>query len=227
MTRPSLAALCLPLWLICAAPVSAQEVPDPVVRPAEEQPIGIFVVDARGVWARFKGNNAIGTALGVDPNVGLPTRGLGLALGAHAYPVRRRSFALGIGAEWLLRAQGSRTYPNASDPSPAGPTVTTRLTAFSPQVSLNFGRRMGYSYLSGGLGSAAFTAERGSAPFAGDAPRVRAINYGAGARWFAQKHVAFSLDLRFYAISPQAATAARPAFPRETVLVFSAGLSAR
>jgi hypothetical protein len=36
--------------------------------------------------------------------------------------------------------------------------------------------------------------------------------------------VAVSLDLRFYAINPQEATGARPAFPRMTIVTFNAGL---
>ena len=102
-----------------------------------------------------------------------------------------------------------------------------RLTALSPQVSLNFGKRDGWSYLSGGIGWASLTTEFDDMPFEDPASRPRAINYGGGARWFAKKHLAFSLDLRFYAISPQEATVERPAVPRMTVMVFSAGISAR
>ena len=32
--------------------------------------------------------------------------------------------------------------------------------------------------------------------------RLKTINYGGGARWFAKAHVAFSFDVRFYAINP-------------------------
>ena len=51
------------------------------------------------------------------------------------------------------------------------------------------------------------------------------INYGGGARWFTNRHTAVSLDLRFYAVNPQEATAARPAQPRMTILTFSAGVA--
>ena len=103
----------------------------------------------------------------------------------------------------------------------------TRLTAVSPQVSLNFGKRDGWSYLSGGIGWANFTTELQDDPFEDPESSPRAINYGGGARWFAKKRVAFSLDLRFYAISPQPATLLRPGFARVTVMVFSAGVSLR
>ena len=31
---------------------------------------------------------------------------------------------------------------------------------------------------------------------------LNTINYGGGARWFIKPHVAFSFDVRFYAINP-------------------------
>jgi hypothetical protein len=53
--------------------------------------------------------------------------------------------------------------------------------------------------------------------------RTRTFNYGGGARWFSKKHVALSLDLRFYAINAQLQTTARPAVSRMTLVVFSVG----
>lgn len=228
MTRSSLAALCLPACLLLASPVFAQEPPSPpLVVPLAPEPISGFVIDARGAMGRFKQLPAIGTALGVDANTNLPGRGLGLTIGGHVYPLRRRSIALGLGGEVLLRMQGSRTVGAETENGPEGPTVTMRMSALSPQVSLNFGKRSGWSYLSGGIGWASFAAERADAPLPDAETRPRAINYGGGARWFAKERVAFSLDLRFYAISPQEATAGRPAFPRQTIMVIGAGVSMR
>ena len=59
---------------------------------------------------------------------------------------------------------------------------------------------------------------------AGRRGRLQTINYGGGARWFINEHVAVSLDLRFYAINPQEATLTRPAFPRVTIMAFNAGV---
>lgn len=224
------AALLIASALLFTAPARAQ-VPDPVPVPALEEPIERFVVDARGVFARFKANAAIAEALGIEPT-DLPTRGLGLVVGGHVYPVRTGSFALGLGGELLLRARGSSNLPPGilsapgEDP-PDGPVVVTRMTALSPQVSLNFGKRNGWSYLSGGIGWASLTTELEDSPLEDPVSRPRAINYGGGARWFTKKHLAFSLDLRFYAVSPQEETLTRPAFPRMTVIVFSAGIAAR
>lgn len=224
----------LGLLLLCLATPTAASAQDPTAppqeptpAPLEKPPIALFVADARGVMANFKKPPALGTALGVDAEQNFADRGFGLVVGGHVYPLRRKAFALGIGGELLLRAQGSRTAPPATADGPDGPTVTTRMTAVSPQVSMNFGRRDGYSYVSGGIGSAKLAFERKDTPFADDDPSVRTINYGGGARWFAKKHLAFSLDLRFYAIRPQDATAARPAVPRMTVMMFSAGVSVR
>ena len=191
-----------------------------------DEPIAPFVLDARGTWGRLKQLPAIAETLDVK-STDLPTRGLGLVVGAHVYPVRSRNFALGLGGELLLRARGSRTVAPAVEDGPEGAAVVTRMTALSPQLSLNFGRRTGWSYLSGGIGWASFTSELEDAPFEDPESRPRAINYGGGARWFAKKHLAFSLDLRFYSIGAQEATTARPAFPRMTMMVFSAGVSVR
>jgi hypothetical protein len=101
--------------------------------------------------------------------------------------------------------------------------VKTRFAAVSPQLSFNFGASEGWSYISGGLGWSTFDVRlEQSAP--GDSePRRKTINYGGGARWFTRQHVALSIDLRWYAVSPQLATAGSPALPRMTVMVFSVG----
>lgn len=224
MPRMIRAALLLGALLALPAAALAQEPAPPL--PLPEEPIGPFVVDARGVLARFKALPAVAAEVGVDAT-DLPTRGLGLVVGGHVYPLRGRAWALGLGGELLLRAQGSRTIEAATEDGPDGPTVVTRMTAVSPQVSLNFGRKEGYSYVSGGLGWATFTTERKDSPLADAETRPRTINYGGGARWFTKKHLAFTVDLRFYAVRPQEATVERPGFPRMTVMVFSAGIAGR
>jgi hypothetical protein len=203
------------LTLLAAAPHAA----------AQDAPIGAFAADARAVWGRFKDDPAVAAALNVT-RVNLPTRGLGLVGGAHWYPVRLGRVTLGIGGEVLL-SRGSRTLEVADDAAAAGPTVKTRLSALSPQLSFNFGGRDGWSYISGGLGVASFTSEREDRPLAGSDSRTKTINYGGGARWFTKKHLALSVDMRFYAISPQDATTLRPAFPRMTLVVFSVGAGFR
>jgi len=235
------------LWIVLlvsgAAEVSAQ--------PAE--PIGPYVIDARGTLARFKGDAVLAGQLGPDVNAeDLPTRGLGLAAGAHWYPLRRGRVTFGIGGELIL-ARDARG-PSESDTAapPAGPVVTTRMSGFSPQISLNFGHNEGWSYISGGMGRARLTAERegGVTPPAGSGPvaggpgvvvtpvvsatstdgslgRVRMINYGGGARWFTSPRLAFTFDVRFYTIDAQESAGTSIGYPRSRFMAISVGASIR
>ena len=220
----TLAALLFGACLALPAIAAAQDPAPPP--PLLEEPIGPFVVDARITMARFKAAPSVAESLGVAA-ADLPTRGLGLVVGGHFYPVRGRAFALGVGGEVLVRARGSRTIAPVVEDGPDGPTVITRITAISPQVSLNFGRRTGYSYLSGGIGWGSFTTELKDSPVAIAETRPRVINYGGGARWFTSQHLAFSLDLRFYKMGVQQVAVQRPAYPAATMMVFSAGISSR
>jgi hypothetical protein len=187
------------------------------------EPIGPVAVDIRVALPRFKEDANVASALGVSSD-NLPGRGLGLSGGVHWYPGRLGRVTIGLGGE-LLVAHGSNTPEPQDDTTAAGPTVNTRLTVLSPQLSLNFGSARGWSYLTAGLGWAGFVTERADDPV-GDAPsHPLVLNYGGGARWFAKEHVAFTFDLRFYAISAQEATIARPAYPKMTMMVISAGVA--
>ena len=203
------------LALISASTAVAQPAPPP---------IGAYVVDVRGALARFKEDPNVAATLDVSEE-NLPTRGLGLATGAHWYPLRQGKITFGLGGE-LLFARDSRTI-DATDTTPEGPTVRTRLTAIAPQISFNFGHRDGWSYISGGLGWARLTSVRTDAADVDGAGRTQTINYGGGARWFTSPRRAFTFDLRFYAISPREATATVPSYPRQRIMVISAGMSFR
>ncbi|MGE0813935.1 MAG: hypothetical protein AB7O28_09370 [Vicinamibacterales bacterium] len=146
----------------------------------------------------------------------VPGRGFGGEAGASVFvgPGRFRRLALGVTA---LGAQGRAT---ALD----GPTVTTRLLALAPQATLAFGHRDGWSYLSAGAGAASVRSEADG----GDPSPVSwglVVHYGGGARWFVSRHVAVSLDLRFWALTPRAATAARAAGAANTRVALGAGVS--
>ena len=198
-----------------------------LVRPADAQVnerIQPLVADARLTWVRFKEDGGIASAIGVSP-ANLPTRGFGFLLGAHWYPLRGSQVALGIGGEFLS-ARDNRTLEATEEGGPEGPTVETRFSSLAPQLSINFGRKDGWSYISGGIGSAVLTAERTDQPV-GEGSRVRTINYGGGARWFTKKHLAVSVDLRFYSVGEQPATATRPAFPKSKMMVISGGIAIR
>lgn len=191
----------------------------------QREPVGPFAADVRGALARFKEDAALAATLDVDPS-NLPTRGLGLAVGAHWYPVRRGRISLGVGGE-LLWARDSRTGETEEGATAPAPTVTTRLSMLSPHVSLNFGHRDGWSYISGGIGRAGLTAERNDVSSPGDAGQTRMTHYGGGARWFTGPHLAFTFDVRFYTINGRPAAGTRPAFPRTRMMVISAGISLR
>ena len=220
--------LVLALLLSSGVTMTAQEQdPVPLPQPLQSEPIGFFVVDARGVMANLKPSNVIAANVGRAESTDLPGRGFGLTVGAHVYPIRGRRFALGVGADLLLRARGSNTIEAATEEEPDGPTIETRMTAFAPQVSLNFGKREGWSYVSAGIGPASIVTELADDPFPDAESQPSAFNYGGGARWFAKTHFAFTFDVRFYRIGAQAATTSRPGYPGLTVTVLSAGVSLR
>jgi hypothetical protein len=192
----------------------------------QKEPIGRFAADARVAFPGYKAPTGVADALNVEP-VNLPTRGFGLVFGAHVYPIRAGKITFGLGGE-LITSRRSRTPGQTqTTATTAAPAVETRFSSFAPQFSFNFGSRQGWSYISGGLGWSSFTIERTDKPLPDAASRPRTINYGGGARWFAKKHLAFAVDLRFYALSPQEAVPGRPAFPRMTIATFSAGVSVK
>lgn len=207
-----------------AAPAAPASPAQPVVVPVPPpRPVSGFVVDARGVLAKFGQRPDTAAALGVNPE-DVPGPGLGVSAGAHVYPLRLGRVALGIGGEVVLARRGRQPIDGSGEPD--GPDLTSRLLTFSPQVSANFGNRNGWSYVSVGMGTASF--ETWASDDENPDRRVRAINYGGGARWFMSSHVAFTIDLRFYAISPGLADEANPiARPRARLMVLSAGISAR
>ena len=204
------ASTCAIAWLLTS----------PVIATAQGvEPIGRFVVDVRGSIPLYGQNEKLAANEGLFP-FQLPSRGLGIDVGGHLYPLRWRWITFGVGIS-LLTSAGERAASD-NDPVVDGPTVRTTFSAVSPQLSFNFGSKEGWSYLSGGLGSSQLMistepVSRGSA---------RTLNYGGGVRWFVKRHLAFTLDLRFYAISPQlAAEAGGAATPRMTLMVVSSGVS--
>ena len=193
--------------------------------PAEKLPIARYVLDARVDFPKFKQDVAIANAIGVGV-LNLPTRGFGVVFGAHVYPLRLGIVTLGVGGEWVS-AHRSRTLNTGTAAAPQTVTVNTRFSTIAPQISFNFGSRNGYSYISGGIGRANFTAERNDQPLPDPESGSKTINYGGGARWFVKKHLAVSMDIRFYAVNPQLTTATRPGYPRMTLVAMNGGISIR
>lgn len=211
------------LFFVCTATSIAAQ--DPVPPPLPPEPMTVFVVDARGAMASLKQDTTLAAALDVEP-LELPSRALGFVVGAHVYPIRRKGFALGVGAE-LLRVRGSNTVAAETEDEEDGPVLKTRWNHFSPQVSVNFGARNGWSYATVGLGRSSLTVEREDDPQEDPESQVGTLNYGGGARWFLNRHVAFTIDLRFYSIGAQEAAEGRIATPKMRLRVLSAGISIR
>lgn len=206
------AGLVLAAWLSTARPVFAQE--------GIDRPIGRFVLDVRGSITPFGETTEFAAGRGLDGSL-TPGLGLGFEAGAHLYLYRWRVVTFGLGAT-VHASRGDRRASDL-DVDPDGPTIRKQLVAISPQLSLNFGGRDGWSYISGGLAPSRLSL------FAlgtdDTSRRTRTLNYGGGGRWFTNDHVAFSLDLRFYALTPLEQTATEPGSPRMTVMVFSIGAS--
>jgi hypothetical protein len=158
-----------------------------------------------------------------------PGRGLGFELGAHVYVWRWRALALGVGATWLT-ARSTATPAEVEGDTTTAPTipeVTTRITTFAPQLSLNFGHSLGWSYLSAGLGRSNVESE---ATLAGSVftPRmsdgVKTLNYGGGARWFLNDHLGVGFDVRWHNLSLVSASATHPGAPRASLIAAGAGI---
>jgi hypothetical protein len=191
----------------------------------EDLPIGRYVADLRFNFPKFKQDPNVASSIGVATE-DLPTRGFGLVVGAHVYPLRLGIVTIGLGGE-ISKATRGRTTNTGTDTAPVEVGVDTRFSAVSPQISFNFGARDGWSYISGGIGWSKYTTENRAHPLPDAESATKTINYGGGARWFARKHLAFGFDVRFYAVNPQLATATRPGFPRMTLLSLCGGISVR
>jgi len=200
-------------------------------RPAEAQdpppPIGPFVVDLHGVVPRFGNDPTLAESRGLT-EADLPGSGIGISAGAHAYFLKYRSITIGAGGGLTIGRSPMPILSGQPDPSSGLRAVTETLTSFLSELSLNFGDGNGWSYLSGGIGTSTWSiVPEGAQPLLVDDERRKTINYGGGARWFAKKHLAFSLDVRFYEIAAGTAQVALPASPRTRLLVIGAGISLR
>lgn len=206
-------AVLLLLFVTSAAPASAQQL----------QPLPIAAADLRLFYSGLGQDPVTATDLGVSADR-LPKRGLGGVVGLHIYPLRGRSMALGLGGEWMI-ARGRAQATDAETGTAIGLPIEQRLNGLSPQISLNFGHREGWSYLSAGMGPLSFETFEGDLPPAEGPPKKATINMGGGARWFSTSHLAFSFDVRFYLTRPQESVGSQPGRGRSRLLVLSGGVS--
>lgn len=191
------------------------------VAPVAVEKMPWVAVDIRAGFPAI-GDDALTLAgLRLTSPVDMPTRALTGVVGIHVYPLRSMRWKLGLGAE-LLRGRGHLQKKDVKG-KPVGDPINRTLDALSGQVSLNFGRGQGWSYLTVGAGPFGFDSFRGEGP--GDGVGTSTINAGGGARWFKWRHVAITADMRFYLTKAAEGTA--PTAPRgaKRILVLSAGLS--
>jgi hypothetical protein len=206
-------AVLLPFFIASAEIARAQDAPPR---------IPLFVIDLHGSLPRFPQDN---TALAMSRGMGLaelPGTGLGLQAGVHMYPLKWKAITFGIGGE-LATGRAKQTPAAGLDNVRSS---VEEFTSIAPQLSFNFGTGNGWSYISGGIGTAiwALTPE-GQEGFPADSDRLRTTNYGAGARWFMKSHVAFSFDVRVYTIDAGFSYFGLPASPRTVLLIIAAGVS--
>jgi len=191
---------------------------------AQEPPprIGPIVLDLHGTIPRFPDEDpALAASRGLSISE-LPGTGLGVEAGAHLYFFRWRAITFGFGGE-IVTARAKQTPPAAAKGLQA---VTEGFRSLGSQLSFNFGSGKGWSYLSGGIGRSNWSIVPDKVPrIPADDDVLKTINYGGGARWFIRSHLAFSFDVRFYALNPGTPSAGYPASPRTTFLSIGAGVS--
>ena len=186
--------------------------------------IPLFVADARGFYSGLGRDPVTAADLLVAPEE-MPNRGFGGVTGVHIYPFRGRSVALGFGGEMIF-ARGRAVTESETEDFPST-IVNQRLFGLSGQFSLNFGYRNGWSYITGGTGPMSFGSYLTDTAPLESAPKSMTLNYGAGARWFAWRHIAFAVDVRFYQTRPEDRTVFYPARGRSSLRILSAGISIR
>jgi hypothetical protein len=201
------------LWLVCTGVASAQQL----------KPIPPFAFDLRGFYSGLGQDPVTAAALGVQ-DTDLPNRGLGAVAGIQIYLLRRGGFAFGIGGETMM-AHGKAQQQDAVTGDPVGLPIVQNVRSLSGQVSLNFGHRYGWSYISVGMGPLTFATYQGDTAPADPAPSASTPNFGGGARWFSNEHLAFCFDVRFYQTAPSSDSPVYPPRQRMRLLVMSAGIS--
>jgi hypothetical protein len=213
------AVLCL---LLAAAPVAAQT----------SERIPLFTIDVHGATVGLP--QAEGWVPVVPAETVLPGRSWGVVAGGTVYPFRLGFVTFGIGAT-LTTAKGkskSLTIVSGSGSSRTTrvtPIVQTGITNLAPQLSINFGRRLGWSYVSAGIGSSKVTS---SADAVATTPAIavpeswnQAINFGGGAKWFMKEHLGAGFDVRFVKLGSRSATDTLPSAKRTQVWNISVGIS--
>ena len=212
----------LVLFMLVAVPASAQT--------SERLPW--FAVDVHAGTVGLP--QAEGWVPVVPAETELPGRAWGGIVSGTVYPFRLGLVTFGVGAS-LTTARGKsepvtiETTSGSTTTTAVMPIVRTGITNLAPQLSINFGQKLGWSYLSAGVGRSKVTS---SADAVGTTPGIvvpdswnSALNFGGGARWFMKKHLGAGFDVRFVKLGSRSATATLPAAKRTQLWTISAGIS--
>jgi len=218
MHRPALVAFVFALVMATTATATAQT----------KDPLPRLVLDAQGVFGGLPTSD--GWVPTVPAETPIPGHGLGVGGGVHVNVFRLGVATFGIGGSAIFVKKANAPFKTTAG-VPTTPSVTTEVTSLNPQISINFGRRLGWSYLSGGYSTAKVKSSAsafGTTVPAAAAPELwnPGFNYGGGARWFMKRHLAASFDVRFVQLSSRAATAENPVFALRSKMVnFLVGIS--
>lgn len=170
----------------------------------------------------------------VSADTELPGRAWGAGVGGTVYPLRVGIMTLGVGASFTTARGESASLSIVSGSGSSAttrvtPAVRTGITSLAPQLSINFGQKLGWSYLSAGLGRSKVTS---SAEAVGATPGSvvpdswnSALNFGGGARWFMKPRLGAGFDVRFVKLASRSATDTLPAAKRTQMWTISAGIT--
>lgn len=201
-------------------PAQPTPTPTPIVEPLKPRPLPVLVLDVRGGFAGLGQDTTTALDLGVLA-ADMSGKAKTFVVGAHVYPFREGGFKLGIGAEAIRGVASNQALDSTGNK--VGPIIRRRLEGLSGQLSLNFGKGKGWSYLTAGGGPMKFET------YLNDAKPTRAgettLNYGGGARWSFASHLAFNLDLRMYLTRPVEPTLDGARRVRKRIALLSAGIS--
>ena len=214
------------LFLLVSIPAAAQT----------PERLPLFAVDVHAATVGLP--QAEGWVPEVPDTTELPGRNWGYGFGGTVYPFKLGIFTFGFGASYLTgKGAGPSTLTTVTGTGNAATEVTTDIayvetgmTSVVPQVSINFGKRNGWSYLSAGIGRSKVTSQlidpRATvAPVVVPAAWNQAMNFGGGARWFMKPHIGAGFDVRFIKLSSRSPTDALPSAKRTQVWNISAGIS--
>ena len=132
---------------MAAASLAAVLVGTPAVaQVAAPEPPGPYTIDLRGATGGLPTDAAFFPPL--PSGTSIPTRGYGVDVGAHVYPLQLGPARLGVGVGVLrVRGAASPETPSSSTGSsttaPTTPDVDSALTVIAPQLSFNFGSSAG------------------------------------------------------------------------------------